>query len=84
MLTYIILAIVSVIVGVWIFNKTNKTETKPEIPTLEEEPVGYESGSLASTTELAATVIEEKPKKKRAPKTPKMDAKPKKTKKVNA
>lgn len=84
MLTYIILAIVSVIVGVWIFNKANKTETKPETPTVEEEPVGYESGSFASTPVAEQPVVVETPKKKRAPKTPKMDAKPKKSKKTNA
>lgn len=83
MLTFIILGALSVIIGVWALNKSNKTETKPEVPTLEEEPIGYESGSYASTPEPAASV-EEQPKKKRAPKTPKMDAKPKKTKKVNA
>jgi hypothetical protein len=86
MLTFIILGALSVIIGVWALNKSNKTETKPEVPTIEEEPVGYESGSFASiaTEEPTPVAIHPKPKKKPASKNiakneslAKMEAKPK-------
>jgi len=84
MLTIIILAALSVIVGVWILNKNSKsttTETKPEVPTVEEEPIGYESGSFASTpVEEQPTVEVKKPKAKKTtakPKAPKAPKKPK-------
>jgi outer membrane biosynthesis protein TonB len=88
MLTIIILAALSVIVGVWILNKNSKsttTETKPEVPTVEEEPIGYESGSFASiaTEEPTPVAVSPKPKKKTSKNTAKneslakMEAKPK-------
>ena len=66
MLTAIILAVVSVIVGIWVINKASK----PKTLAIEEEPVGYESGSLASITteKIDLIAIEPAPKKKRASK----------------
>ena len=91
MLTYIILAALSVIVGVWILSKGSKTETTtPVVETKEEEPIGYESGSLASIAveEPTPVAVSPKPKKKPASKNTakneslaKMEAKPKKAKK---
>jgi len=91
MLTFIILGALSVIIGVWALNKSNKTETTtPVVETKEEEPVGYESGSFASIAveEPAPVAVSPKPKKKTSKNTAKneslakMEAKPKKAKKA--
>lgn len=83
MLTYIILAALSVLVGILVINKINKTETSTPVETKEEEPIGYESGSFASVVvEEPTPVVAPKPKKKSTPKT--TAAKPKKAKKQDA
>jgi len=74
MLTIIILAALSVIVGVWILNKNSKsttTETKPEVPTVEEEPIGYETGSFSPIVETKPKVKKTTAAKPKAPKAPK-------------
>ena len=87
MLSIILISIVVVVVIFAIANKKAKTE-EPTIPTIVEEPLGYETSSLATVEEIvnlpvAEEVVEEplvlaKPAKK--PKA-KMSAKPKAPKK---
>ena len=89
MLSIVLTSIVVVAVVFAVVNKfTKKQEQPPTIPTVEEEPLGYETSSLAAVEEtvnlpVAEEVVEEplvlaKPAKK--PKA-KMSAKPKAPKK---
>ena len=83
MLTFIILGALSVIIGVWALNKSSKTTSVVE--TKEEEPVGYESGTYASTPAAVSPKPKKKPVSKNTAKNEslaKMEIKPKKTKKA--
>lgn len=94
MLLFILLAIaVATLIAFKIYQsqyKGKKSNTvdpaSNPLPILDEEPLGYETSSLAPLSLDQPVVIKDVPKKKRTPKIPKMDAKPKtkKTKNTNA
>lgn len=79
MLTTIIIIAVVAVIALWAA-KTAKQPTAPKFETKEEEPIGYETGSFASISNLAEPVTEAKPKTKKTaakPKAPKAPKKPK-------
>jgi hypothetical protein len=85
MLSIILISVALVVVIFAIANKKAKVE-EPTIPTIEEEPLGYETSSFAAIAEIhkAEEVVEEplvfaKPPAKKPKK--KMSAKPKAPKK---
>jgi hypothetical protein len=93
MLSIVLISIVVVAVVFAVVNKfTKKQEQQPTIPTIEEEPLGYETSSICEVVErelppvgsTTTTAVEEEPlvlaKPAKKPKA-KMSAKPKAPKK---
>jgi len=76
LISFAVVAVVFVVV-----NKYTKKTEQPVVPTIEEEPLGYETSSLASVIEreepatpVVPEIVEEQPKPKAKKK---MSAKPK-------
>ena len=82
MLVTVLISFVVVTIIFAVVNKYTKKTEQPVIPTVEEEPLGYETSSLASVIEreepsiepVVPEIVEEQPKPKAKKK---MSAKPK-------